>query len=190
MEHAADALKMAFALLVFAIAITTIFVMVAKVKTTSDVVMYYGDKTNFYSHYEDKSKDTNGNRIVGISDILATLYRYYKESVAVTVILENNNPQKTYYFDLGYEQMGKGKALLVNDGTGKSLLKLSTQEDIEKNLGNFIWGNLMNNLDEDTKFTERFTEVPTSGIYDKGEDGSEIVLASGGKKVYITYTIR
>ena len=70
MEHAADALKMAFALLVFAIAITTIFVMVSKVKTTSDAVMYYGDKTNFYSHYEDKSKDTNGNRIVGISDIV------------------------------------------------------------------------------------------------------------------------
>lgn len=196
MEHAADALKMAFALLVFAIAITTIFVMVAKVKTTSDVVMYYGDKTNFYSHYEDKSKDTNGNRIVGISDILATLYRYYKESVAVTVILDNNNPQETYYFDLGYEQMGitatGEKMLLVTDGNNNVLLKLSTQEDIEKNLGEFVWRKLItnHNINEDTTFTERFTEVPTSGIYDKGEDGSEIVLASGGKKVYITYTIR
>ena len=41
MENAADALKIAFGLLVFAIALTVIFTMVAKVKSTADVVLYY-----------------------------------------------------------------------------------------------------------------------------------------------------
>lgn len=191
MENISDALKMAFALIVFAIAITTIFVMVSKVKTTSDAVFYYSDKTNFQEQYP----YTVENREVTVSDIIATLYRYYKESVAVTVVLEKDatgkpNPNKTYYFDLGYEKMGTLNHLLIKDGAGNDLVKVSKQEDIEKNLGEFISENLIKSTYKKSKFTEKFTEVPTSGIYSTGNDGSEIVLSSGGKKVYITYTIK
>lgn len=188
MENAADALKMAFAVFVFVIAITTLFIMVSKVKTTSDIMFYYNDKTNFHEH----TSSNETNRTVKVADIVATLYRYYKESVAVTVVLREGHPEDTYYFDLGYEQMGEDKPLLVRDGTGHELLKLSTQENIEKNLGEFINNNLMHNvyINDSTKFIETFTEIPTSGIYSTGTDGSEITLSAGGKKVYITYTIQ
>ena len=185
MENAADALKIAFGIFVFVIAITMLFMMVSKAKSTSDVVLYYTDNTNFHEH-----TDSSGtNRTVGISDVVATLYRYYNESVAVTVVLERGNPKKIYNFDLEYESIldNNGKIIRVSDGTGKELLKLGTKQNIEENLGKFIT-KVLYELGEDVKFTEEFTEVPTSGIYDIGEDGSEIVLSSGGKKVYITYT--
>lgn len=158
MEHAADALKMAFGILVFVIAITILFMTVSKAKSTADVVLYYSDNTNFRE--EDSSSDKN--RTVGVTEIISTLYRYYKESVAVTIIADG----KTYNFDLGNE-------------TGDTI------ENKEKKLGEFISGTLLSYKDK--KFTEEFTEVPTSGIYSTGTDGSEIVLSAGGKKVYITY---
>lgn len=177
MENIADALKMAFGILVFAIAITILFMTVSKAKSTADVVLYYSDNTNFRE--EDSSSDKN--RTVGVSEIISTLYRYYKESVAVTIVLEENNPEKTYKFDLGYE------TIFIKDGNGKDILSLGTEQNIEKNLGKFISDNLLG-IDESTTFKEEFTEVPISGIYSTGSDGSEIVLSAGGKKVYITYT--
>lgn len=174
MENAADALKIAFGILVFVIAITMLFMMVSKAKTTSDAVLYYTDNTNFYDHTSSSDK----NRVVTISDIVSTLYRYYKESVAVTVVL----PDDTYKFDREYE------TILIEDGNGNKILSLGTEQNVEKNLGEFISETLLVKVPEDAIFTEEFTEVPISGIYSTGTDGSEIVLSSGGKKVYITYT--
>lgn len=185
MENVADALKIAFGILVFVIAITMLFMMVSKAKSTADVVLYYSDNTNFHEH----TNSSATNRTVGISEVVATLYRYYNESVAVTVILEKGNPDKTYNFDLGYESVlsEEGRIIRVSDGNGNELLKLGTKQNIEENLGKFIT-KVLYDLNEDVEFIEEFTEVPTSGIYVTGSDGSEITLSSGGKKVYITYT--
>lgn len=169
MENAADALKIAFAIFVFVTAITIIFVMIGKVKSTSDVVLYYSDKTNFYDRYPG---DPTLNREVGISDIVATLYRYYTESVAVTIKID----EKTYYFDVGNET-------LMN---GETKQDLATIKGKEENLGIFITTIL--NMCNGDNFVEEFSEAPTSGIYSTGSDGSEITLSAGGKKVYVTYT--
>lgn len=183
MENAADALKMAFAVLVFIIAIAIIFVMISKVRNTADIVLYHSDKTNFYQNYKgnnevDKTADEKGNRIVTITEIVSTLYRYYKESVAVTIV----DGTDSYYFDLGNEDY-----ILVK-GSDDTLLELGTEDNIEENLGEFIETVVLDKYDQDTEFVEEFTEVPTSGIYSTGSDGSEIILSAGGKKVYITYT--
>lgn len=179
MEHTADALKMAFAILVFVIAITMIFLMVSKVKSTADIVLYYSDKTNFYAHYDEPNTNAEGNRIVTITEIVSTLYRYYKESVAVTIV----DGTDSYYFDLGNESY-----IEVKDSDGNKLLELGTEDNIEENLGEFIKTVVLNKYDDKDTFVEEFTEVPTSGIYSTGSDGSEIILSAGGKKVYITYT--
>ena len=39
-------------------------------------------------------------------------------------------------------------------------------------------------------YTEEFVEVPISGIYETGEDGTQITLSSGGNKLYVTYTLQ
>lgn len=178
MENAADALKIGFALLVFVVAITIVFTMISKVKTTADAVLYYTDDTNYQSHMEANSAPNSQYRIVHKSDVISTLYRYYNESIAVTVDLDG----EIYIFDKGNEKEWDS----TNHTTKK--LNLNTEKEIEDNLANFIEHKLGRSKYNNATFREEFVEVPISGMYLTGEDGSEIVLSSGGKKVYVTYT--
>ena len=157
MENAADALKMAFAIFVFVIAITVTFALLTEAKNTADVVLFYSDETNFQPHVESLEKAT-----VSYQDVVSTLYRYYKESICVTIVLDDEE----YKFDLEKPS--------------------SDTEIIEAEIGKFIKEELSNY--KDRPFREEFVEIPISGIYDYGEDGTEIIVSSGGKKVYVTYT--
>lgn len=182
MENAADALKIGFALLIFVVAITIVFMMISKVKYTADSVLYYADRTNYQQHMEadDLSVEPNkAYRTVNKSDVISTLYRYYNESIAVTVDLDG----KIYVFDKGNEKTWDNA-----NGTTKAL-NLNTEQQIESNLKDFIEGPLKD-IGSNPTFIEEFVEVPISGMYLQGDDGSEIVLSSGGKKVYVTYTYK
>lgn len=167
MENAADALKIAFAMFVFVIAITITFSLISQAKSTADVVLYYSDETNFYEHLA--SSDTN--RKVSSSEVITNLHRYYLESIGITVKLKNGN---SYIFDLNNNEY------IVQE----SKTKLSSTTEREENLAKFIEEKLPKN----SNYTEEFVEVPISGIYEIGEDDTEIILSAGGKKVYITYT--
>ncbi len=162
MENAADALKIAFAIFVFIIAITVTFGIISQAKSTADTVLYYSDDTNFYAHLS--SKDPN--RTVSISEVIATLYRYYKESLSVTIVLAEDNSRT---FDLSNSY--------------------STTAAIEEDLAEYIEKNLLT-LNQKSTFTEEFVEVAISGQYSKGDDGTEITVVSGGSKVYVTYTLQ
>lgn len=162
MENMSDALRISFAVLVFVIALTITFTLIAHAKKTSDIVLTASDKTTLYTY--DYSSDIN--RTVGVSQVISTLYRYYKESLCVTIDLGGSN---VTVFNQDYEDNAK------------------MTEDIEKELGEYIQRNL-ETLPDTTEFSEEFVEVPISGIYDTAEDGTEIILSSGGKKVYIKYT--
>lgn len=76
------------------------------------------------------------------------------------------------------------KLLFKKNGSLIEIKRLTSEADREANLERFI----QTVLPKDTKFKEEFVEIPISGIYEYGSDGSELVLSSGGKKVYITYT--
>ena len=49
MENAADALKIAFAILVFMMGISILFSLVASLKQSADEILYYSDGTNLYN---------------------------------------------------------------------------------------------------------------------------------------------
>ena len=158
MENAVDALKIAFAVFVFVVAITITFSLISQARSTADYVLYYSDKTNFYNNLSSKEK----NRIVSTTDVISTLYRCSKESISVTVDLKDESPKT---FDL-------------------SNSTYSDTNSIEKDIGRYI----KEKLKPEMEFEEEFVEAPISGIYDEtGEDGTEIVLSAGSKKVYITY---
>ena len=156
MENASDALKMAFAIFVFVIAITITFALLTQAKNTADYVLFYSDQTNFQPHVETLEEVT-----VSYQDVVSTLYRYYKESISVTIVLD-----KEYKFDLEKAS--------------------SNVKTIEEDIGNFINDKLK--AYKNSNFKEEFVEIPISGIYDYGEDGTEIIVSSGGKKVFVTYT--
>lgn len=169
MENAADALKIAFVLFVFVVAITITFSVIAQAKSTGDYVLARNDKINYYDWMDSKEE----NRVVTVADVISTLQGYYNKTISVTVKLGNDE----YIFDNGRETIVDEDAVIT------------TNEGKEKNLEKFINDELLK-LNSDTKFTEEFVEVPISGIYQRGEDATEIVISSGQNKVYITYTMQ
>ena len=85
MENAVDAIKIAFGLLVFAIAIALTFSVIGQVRATSDIIFTLNDKTQFYEYTTEEDYNTNINRIVGLETILPTIHRYATEQYAVTI---------------------------------------------------------------------------------------------------------
>lgn len=162
MENAAEALKIAFALFAFVLAITVTFSLISQAKSTSDYVLYYSDKTNFYENLT----SSTGNRKVLVSEVISTLYRYSDESISITV-------------DLG-------------DKGSRTFESSITSDNIEKDLSIYINEILLNTdyVPINAEFEEEFVEVPITGIYERGEDDTEITLSSGKKMVYITYILQ
>ncbi len=101
MENAAQAIRMAAAVLVFILALTVFFTTFTSAKNSSDAVLKMQDKQAYLEssdveNYLYKSKsgmesDTanytyEGNRIVGIDSVISTIYRYDKEKIGVTIM--------------------------------------------------------------------------------------------------------
>ena len=98
MENAVDALKIAFAVMVFVMSFSLAMFLYNKAMDTSKIVLHSSDITSFieYKNYDDMLYSVanphgivneRGNRIVGLETIIPTLYKYYKENY--TVIFRN-----------------------------------------------------------------------------------------------------
>ncbi len=99
------------------------------------------------------------NREVDISTVITTLYKTYEENVTVKIKLSGESDYTEFSIDAG--------------------------SATEENINNYINTKLL--CLNDKKFKEEFLEVPYSGIYKTGDDGSQVTVANGGKKIYITY---
>ncbi len=127
MENASDALKMAFAIFVFIVALSIVFSLFSSIKETADTVLYYSDKTNYYDWETGSQK--NG-RIVGVDTIIATL----KSGEGIRVKIENdliesseiedtikylieNDSDTTYYTENIIEINTSGEYITAEDGT-------------------------------------------------------------------------
>lgn len=106
MENAVNALKMAAAILIFIIALGTSFSVFGTAKQTADSIIGMRDKQAYleaaeldngilYTSSESISKGTisgvttKGDRVVGIDDVISTIYRYAKEKYGVTIVQAN-----------------------------------------------------------------------------------------------------
>lgn len=157
MENAADALLMAFAVLVFVIALSVTFSTLAQAKSTADVVLYYSDRENFQPPVAyDKKEAEDGGRTVGVDTVIATIERCIKEKFTVRIIDE-----KEYLFE--YDT--------------------SSEKEIKENIRDFIGAHTGLHA---TEFRETYVEVTTSGQTYVGEDGTQLE-ENVGKKIYITY---
>ena len=99
MENAVDALKIAFALFVFIMALSITIFMFNMAKETGDIVLASSDVTAFMEYKEKDSIGTivkNGDRIVGLETIIPTLYKYYKERYTVVFMNANGTPLTIY----------------------------------------------------------------------------------------------
>ena len=86
MEDAVQALKMAFAVLVFTLAISVTFYALSQAKSTAEVIFYVSDKTNYYDNIESDINNNSVTREVGLETVIPTLYRYYRENFMVQIM--------------------------------------------------------------------------------------------------------
>lgn len=101
MENAVKALEMAFAVMIFIIALSVSMYAFNNAKKTSDIMLYAQDKTNYYEYQGAKGK-TAEDRIVGLETIVPTLYKYYKEEYTVLFRQGNYNTETGELSNLKY----------------------------------------------------------------------------------------
>ena len=114
MENAADALKIAFGIIMFVAALSLSMSTFSNATEAVSKIISYRDRTQEYISVTKANSDT---RTVGVEAIVPTLYKAYKENFRVEFRDENDEPiylyyrydtsgreTKVYYVDLEEEQ--------------------------------------------------------------------------------------
>lgn len=103
MDNAIHAIMMAFGMMVFVIALTATMYLITVISSTSQVLLYVTDKTNYYDNIEinEGSGEEITTREVNVETIIPTLYRYYKENFAVEIF--NRAGELVQIFDVNIE---------------------------------------------------------------------------------------
>lgn len=94
MEDAVDALKMAFSVFVFVIALSIVFSMFSQAREVSDIVVAHSDRRYFTEWTGAQNEDNN--RTVGVETVIPTLYRYYKEKFSVDMNGRSGNIEEKF----------------------------------------------------------------------------------------------
>ena len=157
MENATDALLIAFAVLIFIIALSVTLTSLAQAKSTADIVLFYSDRENFQKPLpSDRHTIEDGGREVGVDTVIATIARCAKEKFSVKIIDGTNDIYKFEY-------------------------DIQSEEEIRLEIERF-----MSSSNKGTNYRETYVEVTTSGTTYIGEDGTQLE-ENVGKKIYITY---
>lgn len=146
MEDAVQALKMAFAVFVFVIAISVAFYVISKAKATSETIFYVSDKTNYYDNVESNS---NVTRTVGLETVIPTLYRYYRENFMVQIMKSDGTILQVFDTTTEWEVSNAAK-VIANKRNDRQKILISLYGDKNKptNMFGAPW---VGTTDEDAK---------------------------------------
>lgn len=174
MENATDALLIAFAILIFIIALSVSLTTLSQAKSTADIVLFSSDRTITQTplgvQYDDEVAK-QGGRIVGIDTVIATIARTSKEMFAVKIIEDS----ETYIF----EYNSKSRDVIENEI--KTFIKEHEgKEYIETYVEVTTSGTVIVEKDEEDD------EKVSSAVVIDGEDGTRLEQNTG-KKMFITY---
>ncbi len=85
MENAADALKMAGAVLLFVLALSVIIFSFGQVRETADTILDYKDRETSYINGNNYYTTTGTERQVGLETIIPSIYRAYIEEYKIVL---------------------------------------------------------------------------------------------------------
>lgn len=94
MENATEALKMAFGIMMFVLALSLAISSFSSATQAVDTIVTLKDRETQYTYVKPAS---NSNRIVGVETVVPTLYKAYKENFVVKFIDRSGNPVPLYY---------------------------------------------------------------------------------------------
>lgn len=190
MENAIDALKMAFAIFVFVMALSISITMFSELNETSKVLISARDITEYY-HYGTSTEKT---RTVGLESIIPTLYKYYTENYTVLFLSDKDEngdgvPEPLQLYDCKTDRSlwGNGTATGVigkyynndkGDNNPVCVFDLSEEtlrdepwtgsaEDIKANIDAFLNGTKVNYTIKGVTETYDYSKYSTGGFYKK-----------------------
>lgn len=164
MENAVDALKMAFAVIVFVIALGIAFAVFSQAREVADIMLKLNDKTNYEQYVE---SHVDKSRIVGIETIIPTVRRYVYDNENYSVEIVDGSD--VYTFDLLVDQeMNKTPKQIRND----------LEKSLEKLLKKY----------KNARFKETYSEELYRGDIEYSDNGETIEKINTDTKVKITYT--
>lgn len=115
MENAADALKMAGAVLLFVLALSIIIPFFSQARQTTDIILDARDRETVYMNGDYYYKATGTERQVGIETIVPTVMRAYLENYKIVF---NGLPDSIYTINLAGDRIEKNILdLESNNGT-------------------------------------------------------------------------
>ena len=147
MENAADALKIAFAIIMFVMALSLSISFLSQANAAVTAIISLNDRETDYNYIEPNSANT---RIVGAETIVPTMYKAYKENFQIYFYDDMNNPLVIYYAtdSVGNRKVDKaGNEIGINYIDGSEVF--GSAKEAEAHL-NRILGN-PNNVDEKYK---------------------------------------
>lgn len=203
MENAAEALKIAAAVLIFVLALSICINAFGEVRQTSDIIMQYNDKE--YEYMYRYVKEGNTERIVGAETIIPAIYKAYKENYKIVFSKfdneglykkknkENAQYEPVYKIDLENEVLGNEiqKQQFLND------ILYGTQEisKFEANLEILLNNVGLYDKIKEMKFTEQlgvYYQEDIKKIVDSNDSnnttGESTPETNKTKKRVITYT--
>lgn len=207
MENAAEALKMAAAVLIFVLALSISINAFGEARIASKTILDYKDREYDYTYVE--GSDTT-QRIVGVDSIVPSIYKAYKENYKI--VFENvsgledgvyeRNDEPVYSIDLQNEVLGTNTqkeqfimAILYGDmyeeyGTVK--------QRFEKNMGITLYSegiydkikNRRRGLKENlgVYYQEETPTVNDEGSLEASDSNADVPDANKTTKRVITYT--
>lgn len=174
MENAADALKMAGAVLIFVLAISVAILSFGQVRQTADIILDYRDRETIYidgGHYYEAS---GTERSVGLETIIPTISRVYYENYKV-VFEGLESPIYTIRLSDGTRINKYTLDLESNNGTEYQNITFANEADKSEFLCGILYGDFTKSGTKN-KFQDKFNvTVPDRSLYQQ----LNIALRSG-----------
>lgn len=94
MENAVESLKIAFAVMMFVMALGLSISSFSKANSTVEAIISMRDRETEYTYVEPSE---NLTRTVGVETIVPSMYRAYKQNIEIYFLDKNGNPLILYY---------------------------------------------------------------------------------------------
>ena len=210
MENAAEALKMAGAVLLFVLALSVAIISFGQARETADTILDYRDREVQYIEGEEYMdyfyyKATGTERVVGLETVIPTIYRAYIENYKIvfdgldepiyTLNLSGGKTINKYTIDLETTQTGQVK---VNN------VSLANDEQKSEFLCGILYRDFSKFNKDYTKFEKKYNvSLPDRGLIERlknkkiteylgvyyQNDNSDVPDVNKTEKRIITYKI-
>lgn len=174
MENAAEALKMAGAVLLFVLALSVAIVSFGQARETADTILDYRDREVKYIDGEEYMdyfyyKSTGTERTVGLETVIPTIYRAYIENYKIvfeglegpvyTLNLSGGKTIDKYTIDLETTKTGE---IEINN------VSLANDEQKSEFLCGILYNNFTKLNGDKPKFEKKYNvSLPNSGLIDR-----------------------